>query len=87
MPHAAICWCNTIGEDLYEIVYSFNAARGNLLVQFNLIPLKKKSIPSFNAARGNLLVQYCYGEKSTQDLHVSMPHAAICWCNPSHCEC
>ena len=82
----------------------FNAARGNLLVQWCSDGSSISSVTSFNAARGNSPVQFqmmsptahvkvfqCRTRQSAgairsaaagrEFLVVSMPHAAICWCN------
>ena len=56
MPHAAICWCNIYLWEENQMNVCFNAARGNCLVQSEIIyPVLFHS--RFNAARGNLLVQ------------------------------
>ena len=82
MPHAAIYWCNFLKKGTFlSGSDSFNAARGNLLVQFSIAKQLYLGLASFNAARGNLLVQFDKVMYAISDYYVSMPHAAIYWCN------
>ena len=60
MPHAAICWCNASSGSSPTRWNSFNAARGNFLVQYRSGQISSDSSGSFNAARGNLLVQWIH---------------------------
>ena len=81
MPHAAICWCNCSWGMWMSDIDSFQCRTRQFAGAISGCSFINRRRKRFNAARGNLLVQLQQdlGEASLQG--VSMPHAAICWCN------